>query len=410
MTKSYDVDGIVLNVVNPQLGAGGQGRVEQVAIDYAPNTSLVLKRIPSTPEAKARAKALMDLALPSLSPFFAAPLAVDFRNRNEIIHLAPFVSGDDLLSDNRSLPEHMEQALVFSMLMTILEEHGIAHGDLAPSNVMIGSDGAVYLIDFDNFAVEGRKVPKPQMAGQHMMLAPEIRRNKGQPPNIATDRFSAAIIYSLLLLRRHPAAAATTPAEVDKVLTQGVCPDAIHYHGNDEVPMAALGTEIPDLFDAAFSLTPKNRPSADNWRRALTRALNALVVHDCGHAFVNHSRLSSCPWCGGSIRATLATSIHALKITVRKTGAKFSFDLRDGAVKTIGRSNIGDVSYAISGRHLEITPRGTLLQFRHVGQNPTHILRSGKWYNLRDTLLPLDDILLAPITLKLADVSIDIGV
>jgi len=273
MSKTYDIDGVILNVINPQLGAGGQGRVEQGALTKYPDTSMVLKRIMSTPEAKARSKALIDLALPSFSPYFAAPLAVDFRNKNEILHLAPFVSGDDLLSDNRTLPEHMEQALIFSMLMTILEEQGIAHGDIAPSNIMIGVDGSVYLIDFDNFALENSNIPKPQMAGQHMMLAPEIRKNKGQPPNIASDRFSAAIIYSLLLLRRHPASDATTPAEVDTILSQGTCPDAIRHNGKDEVPMAALGTDIPKLFDAAFSLNLKDRPSADQWRRAFANMI-----------------------------------------------------------------------------------------------------------------------------------------
>lgn len=410
MPRTYYVDGIILNVINPQLGAGGQGRVEQVALANDPSTGLVLKRIKSTPEVKARTKALVDLALPSLSPFFAAPLAVDFRNKNEILHLAPFVSGDDLLSDNRTFPEHMEQALIFSMLTSILEEHGIAHGDLAPSNVMIGVDGAVYLIDFDNFASGNGYVPKPTMAGQHMMLAPEIRKNKNHAPDIHSDRFSFAIIYSLLLLRRHPADGATIPAEVDRVLSKGSFPHKSGTHEESEVPLAALGEELPKLLDDAFSLNPKHRPSADQWRRALTRALNALIVHDCGNAFVKHPRSSKCPWCSGNTRAVLTTSIRALKITVKQTGAKFSFDLRDGAVKTIGRSNIGETSYAVSGRHLEITPRGTLLQFRHVGQNPTRMLKDGKWYNLRETLVPLDDILKAPITLKLADISIDIGV
>ena len=64
MPRTHDIDGVIVNVINPALGAGGQGVAEQVALASDPNIGLVVKHIPTTESAKTRSKALADLALP----------------------------------------------------------------------------------------------------------------------------------------------------------------------------------------------------------------------------------------------------------------------------------------------------------------------------------------------------------
>jgi len=408
MPKTHDVDGVILNVINPMLGIGGQGHVEHVVLTSDPTTSLVLKHLPTSPEMQKRVKALINLALPSLSPYLAAPITMKVEN-GEVLHVAPFVVGEDLLSSNGTFPANMEKALLFAILTTILEENGIAHGDIAPSNIMIDKDGGVHLIDFDNFDLKDGHTPKPTMAGQHMMLAPEIRQNKNQPPNIKSDRFSFAIIYNLLLLRRHPADQATTPSELDDILTCGHWAERDKAVNADDVPIEALGQELPRLFDDAFALDPDIRPSADGWRQALTRALKSMVIHDCGNAFVHHHGQSICPWCQGNIEGERISSIKRLKITIPSSGARYGVDLQDGQTAVLGRSNLGQGAEKVSGKHLEITPSGNRIFLRHLGRNPTAILKNGKWYNLRETWISYDEMTEAPISFKLADMLIDIG-
>ncbi len=408
MANTYDVDGIILNPINSMFGQGGQGRVEQVALTSDPKIGLVLKRLPITPEAKERTKALVDLCLPLLSPFLAAPIAVNLDGHDEIVHVAPLAIGNDLENDNRTVAESFEVGLHLACLTEILEEHGIAHGDLAPSNLIIETDGSVHLIDFDNFSSTDTAVPTPTMAGQPMMLAPEIRIDK-QTPTIESDRFSFAVLLGMILLRRHPAdGQAQVPADMDRVMTSGIWPERNRTPEPDDVPIAALGDKLCTLFDAAFLVDPAGRPTANEWRLALGEALHTLVIHDCGNAFVPSHTQTHCPWCQLSIEAALVVP-HQLKITVPSTGARYSLALQDGKTIVLGRGNLGSHA-SVSGKHLELTPFGDKVFLRHIGRHPTAILKNGQWYNLKESWIDVSDFATAPIPLRLADLDIDIGV
>ncbi len=410
MPKTYDIDGIILNVINPHLGTGGQGRAEQVALTNDPKVGLVVKYLPITQVAQDRTKFLVDKALPTLSPFLAAPIAVNLDGNDEIVHLAPFAPGHDLLSDARTFPENMELAFHLACLMTILEEQGIAHGDIAPSNIIITNKGEVYLIDFDNFASTHPNAPAPTMGGWGMMMAPELRGSSGHTPDIESDRFAAGIIYNILIMRRHPADAARVPSDMKMILTSGIWPERTMSCGPDDVPIEALGDSLPALFDAAFSLDPNQRPSADKWRRAFGQALHDIVIHDCGNAFVITSSHKHCPWCQVSIEGDVLPRISQLKVTIPTLGTRYGLTLHDGQPIILGRGNLGGQKPSVSGRHLEITPIGQRVFLRHIGRNPTRMLKGGQWHNLHETWVSLDDMALAPIALKLADLHIDISV
>lgn len=409
MPKSHDIDGIIVNVVNPHLGQGGQGYAEQVALASDPAVGLVAKHIPMSKKAKKRIKYLVDQNLALLSPGLAGPIAANISGKNEIMHLAPLAIGHDPLSDNCTFPENFERAYLLMCLFCILEENGIAHGDIAPSNIIISKDGDVYLIDFDNFATHDPDIPSPQMAGQHMMMAPEIRSGDGNvTPNIESDRFAYGVILNMLLLRRHPVRDAQVPTDVDLAMSSGHWPERDYPHQTGDVPQEALGEELPRLFDAAFSLDPTHRPSADDWRRALGRALHNMVIHDCGEAFVHFPNQQSCPWCNASIAGQLKPHVTQLKLNIPVMGARYSIDLEDRKPIILGRNNLGGHA-TVSGQHLEITPMGDRLFLRHIGRNPTQMLKDGKWHKLESYWLDLADISQTPVTLKVADLHVDLG-
>ena len=407
MANTYDVDGIIVNPINPMFGHGGQGCVEQVALHSDPKIGLAFKRMAATPDLQTRTKQLVEFCLPLLSPYLAAPIAFNVEG-TEVVHVAPLAFGHDLENDNRTFPENMEINFHLACLFTILEEHGIAHGDIAPSNIIITTDGSVYLIDFDNFSSTNSNVPAPTMAGQPMMLAPEIRIDK-QCPTIESDRFAFAVLFNMILLRRHPAdGQAQVPSDMDLVMASGVWPERNRIAEPDDIPIEALGEPLCRLFDAAFLLEPTQRPTADEWRRALHEALHQLVIHDCGNAFVQSHTQTHCPWCQVSIEAAAAFTLP-LKVTVPDTGARYSMALQDGKTIVLGRSNLGGHA-SVSGRHLELTPIGRKIYLRHIGRHPTAILKDGQWYNLQESWLDISDFATAPIPLRLANLDIDIGV
>jgi serine/threonine protein kinase len=301
----------------------------------------------------------------------------------------------------------METAFHLSSLVEILEEQGVAHGDLAPSNIIIETDGSVHLIDFDNASSAGSTFPAATMAGQPMMLAPEIRLDK-QNPTIESDRYALAVLLNMVLLRRHPAdGQALVPSDMDSVMTSGRWPERDPVAEPKDVPFTALGITLCKLFDRAFLIEPTQRPSANAWRQALSEALHAMVIHDCGNAFVHDKTQVRCPWCQVSVEAKWS-SIAALKITVPKTGARYSLALQDGKTIVLGRQNLGGQA-TVSGRHLELTPMGGKVLLRHIGHHPTSILKDGNWYNLQELWIDTTDLAMAPIALQLADLHIDIG-
>jgi len=97
MPRTYDIDGHIVDVINPNLGSGAQGHAEQVALSADQSIGLVVKHIPMTPETRKRVAHIISLALPSLSPYLAAPIAANLKGTDEILHLAPLNNISDCL-------------------------------------------------------------------------------------------------------------------------------------------------------------------------------------------------------------------------------------------------------------------------------------------------------------------------
>ena len=392
-------------ITKANLGQGGQGSVHLASPQSSPDIQIVLKEIGASNTVKRRVAALCELNLAGLSPFIAGPVGWNEPGNGTLLHVAPFAEGVPLEEDHpRSLPELLEIAHHAACQIVILEENGIAHGDIAPSNVLIAPDGAATLIDLDTFASLDPSVPDPLHIGQPPMMAPELRGG-GVSPSILSDRFAFAVLLSWLLFGHHPVTdLATNPAETDTEMSRGKWPERRRARLNGETPIEALGPDLPKLFDAAFSRRPRKRPTADAWRRALVKALDTCWIHDCGQAFVRGPRIRRCPWCNG--RLVQPGPAPKLRIILPETGGRFSISLEDGASVHLGRANLPGLPGTVSSRHLTLIRKGERLHLQHTGRHPTLIDINGQWHRLEDHEIGMAALHALPLSLLLADASV----
>lgn len=408
MTRRINIDGLKVEVTQKDLGAGGQGQVHLAHPAAAPDLKLALKEMPFTSTSWERSKYLCGLKLAELSPAFAAPVFCQNNGDGKILHLAPLAEGLSQEDDPvRSFPENLSICLEFVSLMQILEENGISHGDIAPSNVLIAPDGSVSLIDFDGFLATDPSVPLPDTIGQRPMLAPEQRNGNHQAPTRESGYFQIAMLMSMILTSHYPTdGLSSEPAAVDCYLCQGRWPEHDRPVAPDDLPIEALGSNLVALFDRAFSLDVAQRPNPDEWRRALLHALNNCWVHDCGQAFVAGNNTSSCPGCSAPVQ--MPRQERKLRFEILPSGAKYSSEIKDNQPLVIGRETMPALPQTVSGRHLEIWPLKEKLLLRHRGSNPTLIQNDRRWYQLQSTWVDVPTTG-NPLILQLAETQMEVS-
>lgn len=182
-------------------------------------------------------------------------------------------------------------------------------GDFQERNILVASTTRVTLVDCDSMqfaATSGRQFPSP--LGRPEFTAPELahadlrttRRDK------SSDLFALAVhVHLLLMAGNHPFLRGTWTG-------RGEQPNALtlaqrgHWAGGPDSqlathplapPVAFLPDAIRRLFGRAFTdgvRNPAVRPSAAEWRRALT----ALEVTTCARNAEHQMPVgASCPWC-----------------------------------------------------------------------------------------------------------------
>jgi len=408
MTQRIEIAGIRLRILDPDFGAGGQGKAMLVEPEDLPGTRMVLKELPYKPETEARLKWVCQRNLAQLTAAFAAPIICETTGQGTILHLAPLAEGVPQEDDPaRALPHNLQICLEFVCLLLLLEENGLSHGDISPNNVFIAPDGRVSLIDFDGCLAYDPDVPPPDTIGTRPMLAPEQRDGTRQAPTRESGYYQAGMMLSMIIRQHYPTdGMPSEPNAVDQILCHGGWPEHLRPLDPGEDPIDILGGELIALFDRAFSLNPTDRPNYDEWRRALIRALHNCWIHDCGAAFVaDATTTTACPDCGASIQ--IPSGKKQLKIQLLPTGGRFGVEIKDQTPIILGRSTMTGLPPTVSGRHLEILPFKGKLFLRHVGSNPTLIQQGGQWYQLQETWLdePGPN---APIELQLADQRLNI--
>jgi serine/threonine protein kinase len=332
-----------------------------------------------------RLRYLQSLELQKASAVLWAP--TEIISQNGLGHSTPAAPGVSLEKylerPNSTFLENVQLATAVVAPARLLESRGIAYGDYHADNCLVIKQADVVrvaLIDLDNFAAPG--VPPPPCAGQLMYMAPEIRKAflAGQffVPNLRSDRFALAVLLHEILLLRHPTAGVqgvdTDEAAFHKAMCSGrwlhdpLSPD--RPKGNvGGVPPEALNGEICRLFRRAFSLRPEDRPTCDEWLRALARASGEVFLcPHCGHADLIDASKQRCTWCS-----------HAYPVLkLRLAGGEIA--LAQPAVK-VGRDQLGG-SPVVSSEHASFFRLGPETWCKPLGRNGTYRWARGRWQPL----------------------------
>jgi hypothetical protein len=195
-----------------------------------------------------------------------------------------------------------------------LHEAGFVVGDVNESNILVGEDGRVTLIDTDSFQVRdpvsGEVFRCP--VGRPEFTPPELREHRFAEVDRAPehDRFGLGVlVFQMLMEGTHPFAGRWRgegePPPVEERIAAGHFP----YAGLPGVPLEPARTAPPlevldpgvrDLLARCFvdgHRDPAARPGADEWRDALAAAEGALVACGRNEQHLHGAHQDACPWC-----------------------------------------------------------------------------------------------------------------
>jgi serine/threonine protein kinase len=260
------------------LGAGGMGRV-YLAHDLRLNRTVAIKLVdpkrqcPRDLVREARLAASLD------HPSICAIHGVDYLGEEPFLVMA-YIKGLPLSRVIRgrrsvSVTTAVDFARQIASAVQHAHEHGVIHGDLKSSNVMIGPNGHVTILDFglavraeacsvDADADSTRLSPNAGntggAAGTVPYMAPEIIR--GQAVSVRSDIWALGVLIFEMVAGRRPFAGAT-PYEM-----------AANIHANQRTRMeTTVQGPVREVIDRCLCLDPAGRYRS---ARELSAALRQL--------------------------------------------------------------------------------------------------------------------------------------
>lgn len=193
-----------------------------------------------------------------------------------------------------------------------IHKAGYVIGDVNESNIMVTRSALVTLVDTDSFQVAepagGRIYRCP--VGTDMFTPPELQGINFNEVDRSPehDLFGLAVLFFRLLMEgSHPFACTfpgrSEPLEYGECLVKGYFPYGGHPTASPSrlaPPFEMLHPQLRKLFRQCFvegHSSPRRRPDAETWYRALRDGEAALVTcaRNAQHQFFSHR--STCPWC-----------------------------------------------------------------------------------------------------------------
>jgi len=178
--------------VEAEIGRGGVG-VVYAAFDRRLERRVAIKVLDGTlPQVRLadEARVMAKLEHPAIVPIYDAGTLPDGR----AYYAMKLVDGtrlDRYLASNPSLSERLRVIQSVGEALAFAHSRGVIHRDIKPQNIMIGSFGEVYVMDW---GVEG-------VAG-----TPHFRAPEQGAPNVRSDVFSLGALLASILPERPPQA------------------------------------------------------------------------------------------------------------------------------------------------------------------------------------------------------------
>jgi serine/threonine protein kinase len=276
----YRIDGV--------LGCGGMGRV-YLARDTELQRTVAIKLVdprrqrPQELVREARLAASLD------HPAICTIHGVDYLGEEPFL-VMEHVKGIPLskvIRGRRAVSEATALDFARQIISGVAHAHdrGVIHGDLKSSNIMIGPDRRVTILDFGLACRAGgaasetestRQSPSGSAAGTVPYMAPEIIR--GQPPSVQSDIWALGVLLFEMLAGRRPFAGGT-PYEL-----------ASNILGNQRTRMESLiQGPIREVIDRCMCIDPSGRYQS---ARMLAASLRPLRRRRRQAAVENHDGVS----------------------------------------------------------------------------------------------------------------------
>ena len=267
LVAGYRIDGV--------LGAGGMGQV-YLARDTALQRTVAIKMVdpqrqrPCDLVREARLAASLD------HPSICTIHGVDYLGEEPFLVMA-YIKGVPLskvIRGRRAVSVATALDFARQIVSAISHAHGrgVVHGDLKSSNIMVGPDGHITILDFGlavrcdsrTAAGEGESTiasPSSEAAGTVPYMAPEIIR--GQTPTVHSDIWALGVLLFEMIVGRRPFAGKTPYELASNILV------------NQRTRMESLiQGPIREVVDRCLRIDPRDRyPSA----RELGGALRPLA-------------------------------------------------------------------------------------------------------------------------------------
>lgn len=337
MTHTYKgFNGKTYTAIEPALGKGGEGAIYRLS----ENPTFVIKVFNERNRTEYKHEKILAMLNTPLSLLalqqITWPIDILYDdNHNFVGYVMSEIKNNEELNVMYSgkyicpLNKKIIIAKNLCCVLAALHNSEIVIGDFNPKNIIVDKEtGLVTLIDTDSYSIKDKNSGKeyrcevglPEYIAKE--LQEKLQQNRGEDlrtlslPTFTkeTDLFALAVhIFALLMNGCHPFACVidrdkciesqkslSAPQSIENI-RNGFFPFYMKKN-NIKTPSYApdfdfLPDNLKELFIRAFTMTPKDRPSAKEWFNELNDAQNELKVciKDKNHAYFEHQ--DTCFFC-----------------------------------------------------------------------------------------------------------------
>lgn len=263
-----------------RIGKGGQKtvyRAEKGGKSYA----LKIVQVPDNPRIKQEITILSTLDITGVPKVFDHGTVIDDVSNDTVLYiLEEYIDGESLRTI-LSREKIIETGLAINILNTLLaieiqlEEQAILHRDIKPDNIIVGSSGDIYLIDFGIAKILGES-SLTRTADANGPCTPayapwELAANLKRQQDVRTDLYQIGVTIYESLAGGNPFAAGARNRQEMMIRGRTIIPASLHIKGDSQ---GQLMQYISMLMAKNPSQRPKSASDAKRYFDAIRSSIN----------------------------------------------------------------------------------------------------------------------------------------